>query len=154
MFLTHTSRLKVRIKQLDFIGVFLQANMQSRIFMTLPKIFGILFPEYAEYCGIPVSLNKSMYGTTLSGKYWYLELTEYLLELGFKASQNTPCLFINTSADVNEMYVLNDVDDMCYYGTCAKQVKEFEDLLQQCFSLELMGQAHWYLATRINQLSN
>jgi hypothetical protein len=31
LFLAHASRLKVRIKQLDFIGAFLQAPMQSRI---------------------------------------------------------------------------------------------------------------------------
>jgi hypothetical protein len=54
MFLAHACRLKVRVKQLNFIGAFLQANMQSRMFFTLPKIFGILFPEYEMYCGIPV----------------------------------------------------------------------------------------------------
>jgi hypothetical protein len=40
---------------------------------------------------------------------------------------------------------------MLYYGTNETKVKEFEALR---FNLELMGQAHWYLATRINQLSN
>jgi hypothetical protein len=29
----------------------------------------------------------SMYGTTLCGKYCYLDLTEYLLEVGFKPSE-------------------------------------------------------------------
>jgi hypothetical protein len=154
VFLAHASHLKVRIKQLDFIGAFLQAPMHSRMFVTIPKIFGILFPEYANYCGTPVRLQKPMYGTTLSGKYWYLELTVYLVEIGFTASKSVPCLFVKITCDGNNIFVLNYVDDMLYYGTCAKEVTEFEELLQRRFNLELMGQAHWYLATRINQLAN
>jgi hypothetical protein len=95
-----------------------------------------------------------MYGTTLSGKYWYLELTEYLVEIGFTASKSVPCLFVKVTSGGNKIFILNYVDDMLYYGTCAKEVTEFEESLQRRFNLELMGQAHWYLATRINQLAN
>jgi hypothetical protein len=57
------------------------------MFITIPKIYGTLFPEYDRYCGRPVRLIMSVYGTTLCGKYWYLVLLlEYLLELGFRAS--------------------------------------------------------------------
>jgi len=93
-FLAHASRMKARVKQLDFVGAFLQAKMRTRMFVTIPKIYGILFPEYSNYCGIPVRLVMSMYGTTLCGKYWYLDLTEYLIELGFKPSECMRCLFI------------------------------------------------------------
>jgi len=79
MFLAHVSRMKARVKQLDFVGAFLQAKMRTCMFVTIPKIYGILFPEYSEYCGTPVRLAMSMYGTTLCGKYWYLDLTDYLL---------------------------------------------------------------------------
>jgi hypothetical protein len=54
MFLAHAVRLKARVKQLDFIGAFLQANTRSRIFVTIPAVFGVLFPEYSKYCGIPL----------------------------------------------------------------------------------------------------
>jgi hypothetical protein len=69
MFLAHASRLKAWVKQLDFVGAFLQAKMHTRMFVTIPKIFGILFPEYAWCTGKPVRLLMSMYGTTLCGKY-------------------------------------------------------------------------------------
>ena len=78
MFLAHASRLKTRVKQLDFVGAFLQAKMRTRMFVTIPKIFGILFPEYAWCTGKPVWLLMSMYGTTLCGKYWYLDLLDFL----------------------------------------------------------------------------
>jgi hypothetical protein len=68
MFLAHASRTKARVKQLDFVGAFLQAKTRSRVFVSIPAIYGVLFPEYKEYCGRPVHLAKSMYGMSLSGK--------------------------------------------------------------------------------------
>jgi hypothetical protein len=84
MFLAHASWLKVKVKQLDFIGTFLQVKMQTRMFVTIPKVFGVLFPEYRWCTGKPVRLGMSMYGTTLCGKYWYLDLMDFLKQIGFK----------------------------------------------------------------------
>jgi hypothetical protein len=55
-----------------------------------------------------------MDGTILSGKYWYLELMEYLLEHGFKPSANVPCLFMKIDDNGNEIFVLNYLDDMLH----------------------------------------
>jgi hypothetical protein len=94
MFLAHASHLKVRVRQLDFIGAFLQAKMRTRMFVTIPQIYGILFPEYAEFCGKPVRLLMSMYGTTLCGKYWYLDLLDFLKEIGFKEGNCVKCFLL------------------------------------------------------------
>jgi hypothetical protein len=153
MFLAHASRLKARVKQLDFIGAFLQASTRSRIFVTIPAIIGNLFPEFKAFCGKPVCLAKSMYGISLSGKYWLLDLLEFLLSLGFKPSKCVPCLLILTTKD-GSIYVLNYVDDMLYFGTCDLEVMKFEEALKKRFNLELMGFAHWYLATCINQMAS
>jgi hypothetical protein len=95
-----------------------------------------------------------MYGMTLSGKYWFLDLKDYLLEQGFIPSGTVKCLFFKKFDDGAIIIVLNYVDDMLYYGDNEPKVKEFEELLQKRFNLELLGQAHWYLATRISQKSN
>ena len=68
MFIADSARHRARTKQLDFIGAFLQAKMRYRMFVTLPAKYGELFPEYKEWCGRPLLLLKSMYGTTYSGK--------------------------------------------------------------------------------------
>jgi hypothetical protein len=141
------------VKQLDFIGAFLQANTRSWIFVTIPAVFGILFPEYKAYCGIPLRLAMSMYGMTLSRKYWYLDLLEFLLSLNYKPSKNVPCLFILVGKK-GKIYLLNYVDDMLYFGTDNGEVLWFEQVLKSRFYLELLGQAHWYQATQINQLFN
>jgi hypothetical protein len=147
MFLAHASRTKARVKQLDFAGAFLQAKTRSRVFVSIPQIYGILFPEYKEFCGRPVRLAKSMYGMTLSGKYWFLDLQDYLIELGFRPSPTIPSLFMKVDDKGNKIYVLDYVDDMLYYATNEIAIKEFEQQLQKRFNLELIGQDHWYLST-------
>jgi hypothetical protein len=144
MFIAHASRLKARVKQLDFIGAFLQANTRSRIFVTIPAIIGNLFPEFKDYCGKPVHLAKSMYGMTLSGKYWWLDLLEFLFSLGFKSSKCVACLLILITKEGYSIYVLNYVDDMRYFGTCDLEVTKFEAALKKRFNLDLMGFEHWY----------
>jgi len=43
---------------------------------------------------------------------------------------------------------------MLYFSTDADKLKQFKEKLRARFNLELIGQAHWYLGTRINQLAN
>jgi Reverse transcriptase (RNA-dependent DNA polymerase). len=154
MFLGHAARLRVRVRQLDFIGAFLQAKVRSRVFVKLPAVYGEIFPEFKEYCGRPLRLLKSMYGMTFSGKYWYLDLQEWLLSDGFTQSEVVKCLFFKTFEDGSQIFLLDYVDDMLYYGTDESKLREFEDALSARFDLEKMGQAHWYLSTRITQHSN
>jgi hypothetical protein len=52
------------------------ANVRGRIFTTLSKVYGDIWPEFKDYCGRPLRLVKSMYGMTYSGKYWYLDLKD------------------------------------------------------------------------------
>jgi hypothetical protein len=154
MILAHAAKLKVRVHQLDFVGAFLQAKMQTRMFVIIPQIYGILFPEFAEYCGKPVRLLMSMYGTTLCGKYWYLDLLDFLKKMRFKEGDCVKCFFAKEFPDGTKIFLLNYVDDMLYYETDTKKVQEFEAQLRKRFNLELLGQAHWYLGTRICQLAN
>jgi hypothetical protein len=99
MFLVHTSRSKANVKELDFVGAFLQAKMRTRMFVTIPRIFGILFPECTWCTGKPVRLLMSIYGTTLRRKYWYLDLLDFLKEIGFKEGGCVKCSFIKEFPD-------------------------------------------------------
>jgi hypothetical protein len=64
LLMTDTARHKARTFQLDVIAVFLQARMRSRVFITLPKVYGEVVLEFKEYCG---KLVKAKYGMRLSG---------------------------------------------------------------------------------------
>ena len=139
---------------MDFIGAFLQAKVRSRVFIKMPAVYGEIFPEFKEYCGVPVRLIKSMYGMSLSGKYWYQELQEWLLENSFMQSKVIACFFWKNFEDGSKIYLLDYVDDCLYYGTSEASLKIFEKEISARFDLTLMGQAHWYLSTRIQQAEN
>lgn len=96
----------------------------------------------------------SMYGITLCGKYWYLNLLHFLKEIGFKEGNRVKCLFMHEYPDSSTIFILNYVNDMLYYGTSIEKVKIFEKQLVDQSSLELLGQVHWYLGSRICQLAN
>ncbi len=127
LFLAHVARLKVRVHQLDFIGAFLQAKVRSRIFVKIPAIYGSIFPEFKQYCGVPLQLLKSCV---------------------------IRCLFFQKYQDGSVIFILNYVDDMLYYGNSDDTLLTFEKKLSERFNLETKGQAHWYLATKITQLAS
>jgi len=154
MFLAHAARLKVRVCQLDFIGAFLQAKVQSHIFVILPSFYGSVFPEFQQYCGTPLCLLKAMYGMTLSGKFWNQDLLEFLVSMGFMQSTVLRCLFYKKYFDGSVILILNYVDDMLYHGILEQTLANFELKLSERFNMELKGQAHWYLTTKITQLAS
>ena len=50
--------------------------------------------------------------------------------------------------------ILNSVDDHLYLSTSETLRKKFEEDIADCFHVDLMGQAHWYLQSRILQEAN
>ena len=77
------TKYKARVHQLYFIGAFLQAKFKNRVFVKLNSVYTYYFPEYSNYFGRALISLKSMYGMTNSGKLFYDDLTEWLLEAGF-----------------------------------------------------------------------
>jgi hypothetical protein len=59
----------------------MQAKMRTRMFITIPKIHGILFPEFGWCTGKPVWLIMWMYRTKLCSRCWYLDLLDFLKEI-------------------------------------------------------------------------
>ena len=74
-FLADAAKYKARVHHLDFIGAFLQAKVNNRVFVKLDMRYADNFPEYVQYFGISLRLLKSMYGMTNSGKLFADELT-------------------------------------------------------------------------------
>ena len=60
-FLSDNPKHKSRLYQFFFIGSFLQANMKHGVFVKFSSRYGEYFPEFVNYFGIPVVMNKSIY---------------------------------------------------------------------------------------------
>ena len=85
--LVDATKHKTILHQLDFIGSFLQAKVQNRVFVKLDGRYTYYFSEYSNYFGRALILLNSMYGLTKSGKLFADELIEWFLEAGFIQSQ-------------------------------------------------------------------
>ena len=57
-FLAYAAKHKARVHQLYFIGAFLQAKLNNRVFVKLDIRYTDYFPEYAQYFGRALILLK------------------------------------------------------------------------------------------------
>ena len=62
MFIGLVAQKHSTIHQGDVIGAFLQANMQSHVLVILNRYYGVIFPEFSDFCGKTLLLKKAMYG--------------------------------------------------------------------------------------------
>ena len=57
-----------RVHHLYFIGTFLQAKVNNRVFAKLDSKYAEYFPELSNYSGRSLILLKSVYSMTETGK--------------------------------------------------------------------------------------
>jgi hypothetical protein len=139
MFLADAARSRCRVHQLDFAGAFLQANVRGSIFVSLPKVYGDIWPEFKDYCGRLMRLVKSIYGMTYSGKYCYLYLKEWLHEEGFTQSRASPCFFCKVFLDGSYVKLIFYVDEKLFFGNIGATLQKVKDKLSKRFDLEFLG---------------
>ena len=139
------------IKQVDFIAAFIQARVRERVFVKLSEDLSAACPEYSHMFGRPLRLERGLYGLTLCGKYWNVELQEYLNEIGFVQSKVDPCLMVRRDKDGNYIKLINYVDDMLYYGSSEEHEKIFVKELKDRFNVTDLGAAKWYLGVQLTR---
>ena len=145
-FLADTEKHRARVYQLYFIGSFLQAKVNNRVFVTLNIRYAAYFPEYSQYFGRSLKLLKSMYGMTNSGKLFADDLTEWLIEEGFMQSQYQMSIYYKYAPDGYKIVVLSYVDDCIYWYTNEDLKKWFVDTLGKRFHVNFLGFAHWFMS--------
>ena len=74
------------LRHLDVDQVFIQAELETEIFLRLP-------PGCGETSGKGVLLKKAFYGLKQSGRSWYKLLLSTLVERGFEQCVVDPCVF-------------------------------------------------------------
>ena len=139
------------VKGADFIGAYLQAKVVGRHFVMLPIELKEFFPQYAKYFGVPLLLNKGMYGLVYSGKYWNVEFSEWLYSQGFYQSSADPSFFIKRFKHGQWLKLIFFVDDMLYAGSTDQIEKDFEQSVTKRFHVKFQGPAQWFLQMRIHQ---
>ena len=119
MFLADAAKNNTTIKQLDYVGAFWQAPICAQVFVSLPKEYLQIYPEYGQYYGTTLRLIKSCYGMIFFKKWWFIVLQEFLTsaEGGFQRSECDNALFIKQEQDGYYTKMLVYIDDSLYYNT-------------------------------------
>ena len=158
LFLAFAVEYRQRIYQLDYVAAFLQADVIGRKFTTFPEDWKILLSDYPElhrWLGVPLRLMKSLYGDRVANLAWDETQSKWLTstEIGFQRLSSEGSIYIKRT-DQDFIAVLNAVDDQLYFATDPSLKTWFEDATRKRFDVQLLGQAVWYLQSRITQCTD
>jgi hypothetical protein len=116
---------------MNVVTTYLYGLLDLDIYIKIPDGNSVpnLNANHNMYC---VKLIKSLYDLKQSGRIWYNQLKEFLLNKGYSNSDDCPCVFIRKSStgfciisvyinDLNIIYHVKDIDE-----TCNHLKKEFE----------------------------
>jgi Reverse transcriptase (RNA-dependent DNA polymerase) len=153
VFLAEAARRQRHVYQADYVGAYLQAKMDHVIYVTLPAALAEVFPDLAEWFGVPLLLEKAAYGIHAAGRLWAEEQFSWYIEYEFTQSTVDPSLFyFNKGKDW--IVLLSYCDDTAYFASSDEVRKRFETAMCKRFECKLMNQMHWFLQARITQHAN
>ena len=121
------SKMGYDFESIDIAGAYLNVDLPEPEFMRIPKDLADILvandptlEQYREKHGhhigsITVKLKKALYGLKSSGKLWYQELNQTLLDLGFTRSSLDKCLYFRKDG-LKVTYALVYVDDIFLAG--------------------------------------
>ena len=113
-----------------------------------------LFPEHAEWFGIPLLCIKSIYGGSYANRSFDIHLSEWLEnDQRLVRCLSEGSIFTRRDGD-KFLILLNALDDQLHISNCDEMRKQFETDIASHFDVELLGQAHWHLQARITQHTN
>ena len=95
-----------------------------------------------------------MYGINNSGKLFFDDLTQWLIEEGLVQYQFHMSIYYNYAPDGTNIVVLFYVDACVYCYTYEAFRKCFVDALGNIFHVKFLGCAHWFVSIRISHMKD
>ena len=130
------------LHQLDVNNAFLHGYIDEEIYMVPPEGYKKAGPN--QVC----KLKKSLYGLKQASRQWNLELTKFLLSLGYIQSKHDYSLFVkNHNGQFTAALVY--VDDMLITGNCSDEIKFLKNALDQKFTIKDLGLAKYFLGIEL-----
>ncbi|KAM0042350.1 putative RNA-directed DNA polymerase [Helianthus debilis subsp. tardiflorus] len=136
------------IRQLDVNNAFLHGTLHEDVYMTQPP--GYVNPDLPHHL---CCLKKSLYGIKQAPRAWYMELTSFLLELGFRKSLADTSLFIYKKDDIVS-YFLVYVDDIVLTSSDDAFVQHIIHAMSKKFSIKDLGMLHHFLGMEVISTTN
>ncbi|XRB25083.1 retrovirus-related Pol polyprotein [Pseudoscourfieldia marina] len=129
--------------QIDVETAYLYALVQELIYMRPPK--GTNYGPN-KIC----RLLKSLYGLKQAGRNWYLDLKDYLVELGFKPGEVDIGMYSAAVGTENEIWILVYVDDIIFASKNEQTKDIFAGHLRKKYRITEPAQLTWALGMKIS----
>ena len=135
----------LEIQQLDFKTAFLNASLDEEIYMKFPQGYDKPSGEYN--C---LKLDKALYGLKQAPRAWWLQLDQFLNELGYRATPLDECLYFKK---VNDKYVYLTIyvdDTLAFYHKSIEHIwlKDKQHIINR-YKIDDIGEAKWILKMEI-----
>ncbi|CAA0842042.1 cysteine-rich RLK (RECEPTOR-like protein kinase) 8, partial [Striga hermonthica] len=119
VFLTITTTLNWKVRQLDINNAFLNGELSESIYIQQP-------PGFEQESEVPLvcKLTKSIYGLKQASRAWFLKVKSTLQNLGFSCSRADNSLFFRITKAA-AIYLLIYVDDILITGSDEREVNKF-----------------------------
>lgn len=130
------------LHQLDVNNAFLHGFLDEDIFMTPPQGYHKASPN--QVC----KLQKSLYGLKQASRQWNLELSKFLLSLGFTQSSHDFSLFVKSSPP-SLTIALVYVDDILLTGSSPSDILSTKSALHSKFTIKDLGLASYFLGMEL-----
>jgi histone deacetylase 1/2 len=141
LFLMLAAIKKWQTRQVDFVLAYPHADIETDLYMDLPRGFEIQ-DSTAPYC---LKLKKNLYGQKQAGRVWNKFLHQGLTDLGFEQSKVDECVYYRGSS-----ILLCYIDDTIIIDPSNKEIdKIIAQLRERKFDVQDEGQIEDYLGVRI-----
>jgi hypothetical protein len=132
----------MELYHLDIKTAFLNGDLEETIYMQQP-------PGYEEGGpGVVCRLHKALYGLRQAPRAWHLKLKDVLEELGYKASDADPGLYVQINKEHN-VYVLVYVDDILVIAKDQTTANKVKTALMSVFDTRDLGDATYFLGMEL-----
>lgn len=133
------------IRQLDVNNAFLNRDLQDDVYIAQPE--GIINRNKLY---LVCKLNKALYRLKHAPRAWFIKLSNYLMQWGFKCSNsNTSILHYNTKVDM--IIFLIYIDDIVVIGTNLSLIWSIVSKLNEDFNLKSLGELIFILELQVTK---
>jgi Reverse transcriptase (RNA-dependent DNA polymerase) len=131
------------IRQLDFVLAFLQAPIETDIFMEIPSGFKVNKGAHKDSV---LHLINNLYGQKQAGRVWNLYLSDGLKKMGFKQSENDPCIYWR-----NQSLIVIYTDDTIVTGPDASELDQVVADIGAMFEITSQPKVDDFLGVHISR---
>lgn len=133
------------VYQMDVKSAFLNGILKEDVYVVQPPGYEVEDQRLKVY-----KLKRALYGLKQAPRAWYSKIDSYLINKGFKRSNNEPTLYTKTDQQGKILIVCIYVDDIIYTGNM--EIDVFRSAMEKEFEMTNLGQMKYFLGLEIEQL--